>query len=171
MNQKVNPETVQKEKHNHLESVLNLMDHFAESNITQLDLEVEGLKIFLQKEVKEIIHTIPQPQAIQPAVQLPNVSQTQIVAVNNETIEVKQESNLKEIKAPLVGTFYGSNAPGAKAFVSVGDTVKKGQPICIIEAMKVMNEIESPYDGVVKEIKVVNEEAIGFDQVLMLIEI
>lgn len=170
MNQKVNPATVQKEKHSHLESVLNLMDRFAESNMTQLDLEVEGLKIFLQKEVKEIIHTIPKPQAIQPT-QLPNVSQTQMVAVNNETIEVKQESNLKEVKAPLVGTFYGSNAPGAKAFVSVGDTVKKGQSICIIEAMKVMNEIESPYDGVVKEIKVVNEDAIGFDQVLMLIEV
>ena len=57
-----------------------------------------------------------------------------------------------------------------KPFVSVGDTVKKGQPLCIIEAMKVMNEIESPYDGVIKEIKVQNEEAVGFDQILMVIE-
>ena len=74
------------------------------------------------------------------------------------------------MKAPLVGTFYSSNEPGGKPFVSVGDTVKKGQVLCIVEAMKVMNEIESPYDGVVKDIMVENEEAIGFNQVLMRIE-
>ena len=90
--------------------------------------------------------------------------------MNNETIEVSSSTGGKEVKAPLVGTFYSSNEPGGKPFVSVGDTVKKGQPLCIIEAMKVMNEIESPYDGVIKEIKVQNEEAVGFDQILMVIE-
>ena len=165
----VSKKVIEKEKGANLQDILSLMNQFSESNITQLELEVEGLKLFLHKEVKEIVHATPQqPTIVQP---MTPVSQTQIVSVNNETIEVKQEDNIKEIKAPLVGTFYGSNAPGAKPFVSVGDTVKKGQPICIIEAMKVMNEIESPYDGVIKEIKVENEEAIGFDQVLMLIEV
>lgn len=98
------------------------------------------------------------------------VTQTQIVSVNNEGVEVSSTNNLKEVKAPLVGTFYSSNEPGGKPFVSVGDTVKKGQVLCIVEAMKVMNEIESPYDGVVKDIMVENEEAIGFNQVLMRIE-
>lgn len=160
---------INKEKIQSLQDILTLMEHFSESSITQLELELEGLNLFLQKEVKEVVPPISQqPTIVQPAMP---VSQTQIVSVNNETLEIKHEDNIKEIKAPLVGTFYGSNAPGAKPFVSVGDVVKKGQPICIIEAMKVMNEIESPYDGVIKEIKVVNEEAIGFDQVLMLMEV
>ena len=80
-----------------------------------------------------------------------------------EKKEVVSSSSSKQILAPLQG-----NVTDVK--VKVGDTVKKGQPLCIIEAMKVMNEIESPYDGVIKEIKVQNEEAVGFDQILMVIE-
>jgi len=71
------------------------------------------------------------------------------------------------IKSPLVGTFYASSTPNGKPFVDVGQHVKKGQVVCIIEAMKIMNEITSPYTGVIKEVFVRNGDVVGFDHALM----
>jgi len=73
------------------------------------------------------------------------------------------------IKSPMVGTFYRAGAPGAKAFVEVGDTVKVGQTICVIEAMKLMNEIEADKDGVVKAIMVENAQPVEYGEPLMMI--
>jgi acetyl-CoA carboxylase biotin carboxyl carrier protein len=74
------------------------------------------------------------------------------------------------VKSPMVGTFYRSSSPEAKPFAEVGQSVKKGDTLCIIEAMKMMNQIESDADGVVKEILVSNQEAVEFDQPLFVIE-
>lgn len=76
----------------------------------------------------------------------------------------------KEIKSPMVGTFYTSPEPGAPPFVEVGARVKKGQTVCIIEAMKLMNEIESEYDGVVKSRLVENAQPVEFGQTLFVVE-
>lgn len=76
----------------------------------------------------------------------------------------------KTVKSPLVGTVYMAPAEGEEPFVSVGDSVKKGQVLAIVEAMKLMNEIESEYDGVIKEICVNNEEAVEFGQILFVLE-
>ena len=75
------------------------------------------------------------------------------------------------VVAPLVGVFYRQQSPGQKAFVEVGDTVERGQTLCIIEAMKVMNEVTSDYRGVVKEILVENGEAVQFEQALFQIDV
>ena len=81
-----------------------------------------------------------------------------------------EPDNSKEIvKAPLVGTFYKAPSADAKPFVTVGSTVKKGDKLCIIEAMKVMNEITSPCDGVVKEILAENEKMVEYGQKLFVI--
>ena len=74
------------------------------------------------------------------------------------------------VKSPIVGTFYRSAEPGAKAFVSVGDTVRKGQVLCIIEAMKLMNEIDSEYDGEVTSIYVENGQAVQYGERLFAIK-
>jgi acetyl-CoA carboxylase biotin carboxyl carrier protein len=74
------------------------------------------------------------------------------------------------IKSPFVGTFYRAPSPGADTFVEVGKRVKKGETLCIVEAMKLMNEIESEFDGVIKEILVENEQAVEFDQPLFIVE-
>ncbi len=74
------------------------------------------------------------------------------------------------IKSPMVGTFYRSSSPESEAFVEVGDSVKKGDTLCIVEAMKMMNQIESDKDGVIKEICVQNQESVEFDQPLFVIE-
>jgi len=74
------------------------------------------------------------------------------------------------LKSPFVGTFYRSSSPGSDSFVEVGKRVKKGDTLCIIEAMKLMNEIEAEFDGVIKEILVDNEQPVEFDQPLFVLE-
>jgi len=83
--------------------------------------------------------------------------------------EPEKKETVQEIKSPLVGVFYRSPAAGEKPFVSIGDTVKKGQVLGIIEAMKMMNEIESEFDGVIEEILVENEGKVEFGQTLFRI--
>ncbi len=79
-------------------------------------------------------------------------------------------STLLEVKSPMVGTYYGAPEPGAKPYVSVGNRVQKGQTLCIIEAMKIMNEIESEYAGVVKEVAVSDAHPVEYGQVLFRID-
>lgn len=80
-------------------------------------------------------------------------------------------ANRVQVKSPFVGTFYRSPSPGAKSYAEVGDTVKKGQVLCIVEAMKLMNEIESEVDGVIKAILPENAKPVEFGEVLFEIEI
>jgi acetyl-CoA carboxylase biotin carboxyl carrier protein len=81
-----------------------------------------------------------------------------------------QKDNFLEIKSPMVGTFYRAPAPDAKPYVEIGERVTRGQTICIIEAMKIMNEIESEYDGRVVEVPVNNAQPVQFGQPLVIIE-
>ena len=80
------------------------------------------------------------------------------------------KANLLEIKSPMVGTYYGAPEPGAKAYVSVGDRISKGQIVCIIEAMKIMNELESEFAGVVREVGVTDSHPVEYGQVLFRID-
>ena len=80
------------------------------------------------------------------------------------------DANTKILKAPLVGTYYSSPKPDSPSFVKVGDSIKKGQTICIIEAMKIFNEIESEYDGIVTDILVENGTPVEFDQDLLILK-
>ena len=77
---------------------------------------------------------------------------------------------LIEVRSPFVGTYYASSSPGSDPFVSVNKSVKKGDPLCIVEAMKLMNEIEAERDGVIVEILVQNEQSVEYDQVLFLMK-
>jgi len=85
-------------------------------------------------------------------------------------VEEVPKSNLLEVKSPFVGTFYSSPSPDTSAYVSKGDRVKKGQPLCIVEAMKIMNEIESEFSGEIVEICVENENYVEYGQVLFRIK-
>lgn len=84
--------------------------------------------------------------------------------------EIQGKKKYHEIRSPIVGTFYRAPSPGAPPFVEKGDKVKKGQVLCIVEAMKVMNEIESDVDGTVVDILVENAEPVEYNQVLFLID-
>jgi acetyl-CoA carboxylase biotin carboxyl carrier protein len=80
------------------------------------------------------------------------------------------KSSLLDVKSPMVGTYYSAPEPGAKPYVSVGDRIKKGQVLCIIEAMKIMNEIESEFDGVVREMMAENAHPVEYGQVLLRVD-
>ena len=87
-----------------------------------------------------------------------------------EVPKLEQKSKFLEVKSPMVGTYYGAPEPGAKPYLTVGDSIGKGQIVCIIEAMKIMNEIESEFDGVVKEILAQNAHPVEYGQVLLRID-
>lgn len=140
-----------------IKEIQNIIKEFESSNLMNLELETKDVKIKLSKQKNETIekHIEKQP-----------LKQTKSENQNDKDIE---DQNHIPIKSPLVGTFYAAGTPDAKPFVQVGQKVKKGQVVCIIEAMKIMNEITSPATGVIQSIDVHNKDVIGYDQVLMTI--
>lgn len=126
---------------------------FEASTVTKLELEIEDIKIKLEKD----------PQTSN--VVLPSHAIVKEKDVEEDIEEVKGEW----IKSPIVGTFYSSRSKGGTPFVEIGQTVKKGDVLCIIEAMKVMNEIHSPIDGIVRSILPTNESMVEFNQDLIRI--
>jgi acetyl-CoA carboxylase biotin carboxyl carrier protein len=112
--------------------------------------------------------------AIVPAAPAGRVSPPQgVPVVSDEALSAAPEPAKAaglEVKSPMVGTFYKSSEPGGKPYVSVGDRVSKGQILCIIEAMKIMNEIESEYAGVIREILVQDAQPVEYGQVLFKID-
>src|SRR6478672_653743 len=107
---------------------------------------------------------VPTPSRMTPADGTAAVSETE--APRAEALKTK----LLEVKSPMVGTFYGAPEPGAKPYVAVGSRIAKGQILCIIEAMKIMNEIESEYSGVVKETLINDAHPVEYGQVLFRID-
>ena len=138
------------------------------SNIGELSIEKEGFKITI-KQKKERAQHFGQPM-IQ---QVPQIQQSDpALAKNNgknEEAPAKQE-NLLTIKSPMIGTFYRQAGPDKPIFVSVGDEVEVGQVVCIIEAMKLFNEIESEVAGKIVKILVEDVSPVEFDQPLFLVE-
>lgn len=147
--------------------IKKLMDEMGTANIDELQIEFpEGMKISMKKNTNK--------QKITEIEQQTNTSQIPTIQVNTENNIVKEEipceENYKVIKSPMVGTFYSSSSPSANPFVKIGDKVKKGQVVCIIEAMKLMNEIESEYDGEIVEICVNNEDVVEYGMPLIIIK-
>ena len=131
------------------------------NGLTEISLEDEGQAITIRKENQEVMVAAP-------------VQQVSAVSVEPKTAveEPKQEKAVTgyAIKSPMVGTFYSSPSPDAEAFVEIGSTVNKGDVVCIIEAMKLMNEIKSDFSGKVTQICVKNGDPIEYGQVLMYVE-
>ena len=141
--------------------IKRLMDDMGNSKLDSLDIEFpDGIKIKMKKNTqKEVIITAPQSNVIEAGAPM--------TTVKKEPVE---EENYKIVKSPMVGTFYASPAPDKPPFVSVGDKVHKGQVLCVIEAMKLMNEIESEYDGEIVEICMKNEEMVEYGTPLFKIK-
>lgn len=145
-----------------LKEVKQLIDLMNENNLGELEIERDGLKIRLKKEGEKI--------------KKEEIVTTVSPAKPSEPTEIKEEGLQKkegffEIRSPMVGTFYQASSPNAEAFVEPGQEIEEDQVVCIIEAMKLMNEIKSEVKGKVVEILVKNGEAVEFDQPLFRIEI
>jgi acetyl-CoA carboxylase biotin carboxyl carrier protein len=146
------------EKKLDLEVISEIIRIFKESDIAKLELSTKDFKIKLSK--------FGEFQAL-PTISLNNLQPTQ----EAPKVEVKEEKNIHIVKSPIVGTFYRAPAPGAKPFVEVGSRVKKGDVLCIIEAMKIMNEVKSDVDGFVEEILVENGQPVEYGQPLFKIRL
>lgn len=146
-----------------LRKLKTLIDLVSESNISELEItEADGKVRIVKADPAAPVHAHYAPVPAAPLAPAP-------VAVAAEPAAAPVESG-HTVKSPMVGTFYRSANPGAKPFVEVGDAIKEGEPICIIEAMKIMNEIEADKSGTVKRILCENGQAVEFGQPLFIIE-
>ena len=141
-----------------VDEIIKLVEAVSKSNVDSLKYVTDVEKIVVKKNKAKLVAAetvIPSAPA---------------VSFEAENISEGDKSSGHIVTSPLVGTFYSSPSPEADSFVKVGDSVRKGQVIGIIEAMKLMNELESDFDGVVKEILVKDEDVVEFGQPLFVLE-
>lgn len=149
------------------EAIKDLIKTASEQELTYLNVESEGMHIIMKKGSQEI------DTRVEDNVATSKISDTnEIIKEDKPIIEKKlviEDKNIKVVKSPIVGTFYTSGDPKAGAFTKIGSKVKKGDVLCIIEAMKLMNEIDAEFDGEVIEILVENEQMVEYGQGLFKI--
>lgn len=163
-----------------LQYLKKLLKIFDDSTAEDLEIEEKGIKLKISKNKEDKVSgnapifnltgALPSNQNYQPQPQ--QVQTAPIPQPQTSTSEPKVDiaSGLHEIKAPMVGTYYGAPSPDSDDFVKVGQKVKKGQTLCIVEAMKLMNEIESDIDGEIVKILTNDTEAVEYNQVLFHIK-
>jgi len=152
-----------------LDELLALMDRH---HVSELSLRRHGQAIEIKKSASAAQHSAapqPRPAAGEKSVAEPDDPETQPTLLSPEPLEIIGEK-FYQVQAPLVGTFYRAPAPDASPFIEVGDQVKVGDTLCIIEAMKNMNEIQIDVNGIIREICVKNGSLVEFGQVLFKIE-
>ena len=144
-----------------MENIKALFDHILERmpDAARIELRSDNIELIAERHISApVTYAAPPVYAAQPAAEAPHPA-----------VNVEQQKSGAAVKSPIVGTYYAAPSPDAPPFVSVGQSVKKGQTLCIIEAMKMMNEIESEHDGVITEILAANGQLIEFGQTLFLI--
>ncbi|MCI6044835.1 acetyl-CoA carboxylase biotin carboxyl carrier protein [bacterium] len=146
------------------ENLITLIREVSSSELTDFSMKDGDFKISMGKREKKMIVTSQEGTAV--------VSSEKFISAEDVKTAEEEKTVISgnQVKAPLVGTYYSASAPDAEPFVQIGDTVKKGQTLGIIEAMKLMNEIESEYDGVVEDILVENGQMVEYGQVLFVIK-
>ena len=149
-----------------LDDIKNILNLIREHELAEFEYEQDGLKLRVKKAGQEVVYAAP-PVAPAPTAAPAPASAPSAAAPAAEVPGV----DLAVIKAPLVGTFYSAAEPGARAFANVGDIVKKDQVLCIIEAMKLMNEIKCDCDGEVSAVYVQNGQAVQFGERLFAIKL
>jgi len=153
-----------------LDEIRQLIEFIKGQELTEFELEQDGFKIRI-KSGQGHVAAVPHLSAPMPmmAPQMAPVA-APAAAPAPDPVAEDDGGELCIMKSPIVGTFYRAAEPGAKDFVSVGDTVRKGQVLCIIEAMKLMNEIDSEYDGEVTSIYIENGQAVQYGERLFAIK-
>jgi len=146
----------------YIKEIKDMIDLMNDNGLSEIEVEKDGLKIKLKKGYGGVIEK---------AVEYANPAQAQAAQPKATAAPEKPKANTVEIKAPMVGTFYRSASPEAPAYVNIGDKIEPGQVLCIIEAMKLMNEIKSEVKGRIVDIQAENAEPIEFSQVLFVVEV
>jgi acetyl-CoA carboxylase biotin carboxyl carrier protein len=154
-----------------LKEIQNLIRFVATQSVDEVEIERKDFKIVIKKNTTTLV-SHAQPQIVTAQLPAPTVSTPAPAAAAPVAVEAKVEnaSNLITIKSPMIGTFYRQAKPGNPPFVNVGDEIKPGKVVCIIEAMKLFNEIESEISGRIVKVLVENNSPVEYDQPLFLVE-
>lgn len=153
-----------------LKDIQSLIKFVSNSGVEEVSLEKKDFKISIKKNGPTVVASAPPPVQQAPVVATAPAPQAAPATAPAEKPKAEATSNLIEIKSPMIGTFYRRPSPDKSNFVEVGDELKKGQVICIIEAMKLFNEIEAEITGKVVKILVDDSEPVEYDQPLFLVE-
>jgi acetyl-CoA carboxylase biotin carboxyl carrier protein len=152
-----------------LKHIQDLVKMVNKSNISELTIEEKEFKITIKQKEDKYLTAAP-VQLAQPAIMAPAAQQAFAPASAVPASEAKSTDNLLTIKSPMIGTFYRKAAPGNPNLVEEGDEVRSGTPVCIIEAMKLFNEIESEISGRIVKVLVEDSTPVEYDQPLFLVE-
>jgi acetyl-CoA carboxylase biotin carboxyl carrier protein len=157
--------------------IRDLIDFIAKSGLNEVNIETKELKLHVKREPDQKVFksspvsAAPAVAAFQPPVaSAPPAQQASGASPATKSSSDATGKKTLEIKSPMIGTFYRSSSPDTPAFVNVGDKITKGQTVCIIEAMKLFNEIESEVSGTVVKVMVENATPVEYDQVLFVVE-
>ena len=152
--------------------IRDLIDFISKTGLNEVNIETKELKLHVKREPdQKILKSSAPVMTSMPSMAVPPVHTEQPAAATEKSAEAPAAGkNTLEIKSPMIGTFYRSPNPDSPSFVSVGDKVTKGQTVCIIEAMKLFNEIESEISGTITKILLENATPVEYDQVLFLVE-
>lgn len=155
-----------------LKLIKNILDMIAESDVNEVSLEEGDFKIKVKKqgEVQQVTYSQPAAAPQAPAQPAAPAQPQQAAQPEAQQGGSDDQPDGEVVKSPIVGTFYEAPSPDSDAFVKVGDTVSKGDTICIVEAMKIMNEIEAEFGGTVQKILVDDGTPVEFDQPLFIIK-
>ena len=157
-----------------LKEIQNLIKFVAKSGATEVKLEMNDVKITIKtvdEQTKADTTYIQQMPALAPQVASAPVAAPQVASAPAEvSLETAEDTNYITVKSPIIGTFYRKSSPDQPAFVEVGDTIKEGDVLCIIEAMKLFNEIESEVSGKIIKFLVDDATPVEFDQPLFLVD-
>src|SRR5574340_354506 len=154
-----------------LKELKELIEMLKNTDISEIEIERSGTKVRLRKGGDVTYHPVmPRMEYPPAAIVAPAVSEAEKAAPASAPAAVPAASNQTKVTSPIVGTFYRSSSPDKPPYVEVGDVVKKGQVLCIIEAMKLMNEIESETAGKIVQILVENGQPVEYGQPLFVIE-
>ena len=153
-----------------IKEIIQLIEAVSENALTSFELEQGNTKISIKKKGPKVVQVAGAAGSVTgPAEEVVTVLDAQVQPAAEPKKAAADIGSDKVVTSPLVGTFYSASSPDAEPFVKEGDTVKKGQVLGIIEAMKLMKEIESEYDGVVEAVLVGNEEVVEYGQPLFRI--
>lgn len=153
--------------------IKDLIDYIAKSGLEEISIETEEIKMKVKRsKSKELVAAAPASAPAQSAApaSAPQATPAASPVAAPAAEQAAENSNYVEVKSPMIGTFYRSPDPNSPSFVEIGDTIKKGEPVCIIEAMKLFNEIESEVSGKIVKVLVDNASPVEYDQPLFLVD-
>ncbi len=166
-----------------VKEIIELVDFISKKRLEEVKIETEAIKLSIKKSAAQnkvveqtVVHTAPAVAAAPAPIAAPAAPVAAAPApaaapqAKAETVTTSNDDNLIPVKSPMIGTFYRSANPESPSFANVGDKIEAGQTVCIVEAMKLFNEIETDISGTIVKVMVENAQPVEYDQVLFLVD-